>query len=100
MLTRIFTPIRCCAFTNIDAETASAYGVGATAYFIDEDAFRALCEANSLDADAYLNAETPVAIAFNHPSTIMESGNSRKLVDYDVFKSERSSDNGHAPRMG
>lgn len=72
---------------DIDAETASVYGVGATAYFIDEDAFRALCEANALDADAYLNAETPVAIAFNHPSTIMESGNSKKLVDYDVFKS-------------
>lgn len=72
---------------NIDAETASVYGLGASVYFIDEDAFRALCKANSLDAETYLNAETPAAIAFNHPSTIMESGNSKKIVDYDVFKS-------------
>ena len=72
---------------DIDAETASGYGVGANVYFIDEDAFRALCKANSLNAETFLNAETPLAIAFNHPSMIVATNDSKKLVDYDVFKS-------------
>lgn len=71
---------------DIDAETAADYGLGANVYFIDDDAFRALCDANSLDADVYLNAESPIALAFNHPQIIIASGDSKKLADYDVFK--------------
>lgn len=38
---------------------------GAYLLFLRDDSFRALCEANGLDADAYMNADNPVGLVWN-----------------------------------
>lgn len=62
---------------------------GAYLLFLRDDSFRELCEANGLDADAYMNADSPVAVVWNQ-CTVMEEtdqGTSklRQVEWFDTF---------------
>lgn len=61
----------------------------ATVVFVRDDLYRGLLKENGLDEAKYMNAEKPLALAYNHYETYSETD--KKFVNGKVLASENSS---------